>query len=222
MPITTVSDRVTRIDGRIPVMLRTILGHPIIKPLKRLAKDAWWRHKGRSIFNPPMPSGARSVLFVCLGNICRSPFAEAIATRRVQGGSGSIRFNSAGLKTKQAAEPPLDARRAAATFGVSLNRHRPRSLTRELVVSHDVIVVMEPGHRDHICATYPEAADRVLLLALFDENATGLERYIIADPFGMAASVYQECYQRIERALNVLLPAIGVEPTLESPRRRAC
>jgi glycosyltransferase involved in cell wall biosynthesis/protein-tyrosine-phosphatase len=152
-------------------MLGSILGHPIVKPLKRVTKDAWWRYKGRSIFNPPVPSGAHSVLFVCLGNICRSPFAEAIAARRPQAVAGAIRFSSAGIRTTQAAEPPLDARQAALRFGVSLDRHRPKSLTRELVASHDVIVVMEPGQRDHVCAAFPGVANRVFLLSLFDQDA---------------------------------------------------
>lgn len=190
-------------------MLTTILRHPAMQPLKRATRNVWWRYRGRSIVNPPVPARVRSVLFVCLGNICRSPFAEVIAANRVGSTRGGIRFLSAGIRTKQAAEPPEDAKRVAKMFGVSLDQHRPRTLTRELMEHHDMIVVMETSQLELLRTTYPELRDRVFLLSLFDEGASGLERYIISDPFGLPRAAFEECYQRIDCAVSVLLTALG-------------
>lgn len=185
---------------------------PAGRPLKRATRNVWWRWKGRTISNPPIPRGVTSVLFVCLGNICRSPFAEAIASRRASALGAAVRFSSAGLKTKPAAEPPLDARRAAETYDISLSGYRPIPLTRELIDNHDLIVVMEPTQREQLCAAHPDAAGRVLLLSFFDDGASGFERYCIVDPFGLPAAAYQHCYQRIDRAVASLLSAIMARP----------
>lgn len=192
-------------------MLGTVLRHPAVQPLKRAARNAWWLYKGRSIVNPPVPAGVRSVLFVCLGNICRSPFAELVAARRSEQRSpGAMVFASAGIHTKQAAQPPAEARSVAKRFGISLDAHRPQQLTRELVDAYDMVVVMETSQLDLLRARYPDLRERVFLLSMFDEGASGLERYAIADPFGLTPEAFQECYRRIERTVSALLHEIEV------------
>jgi len=177
--------------------------------LKQAVKDVWWTWKGRSIANPPLPANPRSLLFVCLGNICRSPFAEAIAARRAQELSlGSLRYASAGLVARSK-EPPQEAKAAAHGFGVSLDGHEARPMTGELAASHDVIVVMESRQMDQLHATYPVTRGRVFLLSLFDRDATGLDRYNIVDPFAGPLAAYEACYHRIDRAVWALLMAIG-------------
>jgi len=182
------------------------LRHPAFRPLKRVTKDVWWRYKGRSIANPPLPADVRSVLFVCLGNICRSPFAAVLAERRARDWSiGAIRCSSAGIKTRQAAKPPVEAREVAATFGVSLDAHRPRPLTREVAEAHDMIVVMENSQRDLLHTLFPDLRDRIFLLSMFDACAVGTDRYNIADPFGQPRAAFEVCYLRIERAVVALI-----------------
>lgn len=192
------------------MLLRSILRHPVVAPVKRATRNLWWRYKGVSIINPPLPAGTRSVLFVCLGNICRSPFAEALASRRLAAFSTRIvRFGSAGIRITQGAAPPLEARRVASGFGVSLDEHRPRLLTRELISAYDLIVVMEAGQMDHLRTTYPADKHRVVLLSLFDAGAGGRERYVIADPFGLSELAYVECYKRIDRTVAALITALA-------------
>jgi protein-tyrosine phosphatase len=173
--------------------------------LKRAVKDVWWTWRGRAIANPPLPANPRSLLFVCLGNICRSPFAAAIAARRAQELSMSSRaYASAGLRARTK-EPPREAKSAAGRFGVSLDAHEASQMTRELAASHDMIVVMESSHRDTLHAEYPATHGRVYLLSLFDRHATGLDRYNIADPFAAPPAAYEACYCRIDRAVSALL-----------------
>lgn len=95
-------------------------------------------------------------------------------------------------------------------FGVSLDGHRPRTLTRELMDAHDMIVVMESSQMELLRTRHRELRDRVFLLSLFDEGASGLERYTISDPFGLPRAAYEECYRRIDCAVEALLTALGV------------
>ena len=176
--------------------------------MKRSLRNLWWTWKGRAIANPPLPARVDSILFVCLGNICRSPFAEVIAGERVRTAAKPRRVSSAGIRTRQAAEPPPDAKTVAAGYGVSLDAHRPRPLTDDLMASHDMIVVMESAQMELLRRMYPRRADRVFLLSLFDAEASGVNRYAIADPFGSPRSAYEACYERIDRTVNALLLAL--------------
>lgn len=180
--------------------------------IKPRLKDAWWALKGRSLANPPLPSRVESILFVCLGNICRSPFAAVLAERRCRDrGWTSIRCASAGIRTKQGNRVPDEGRAVAeATYGLSLVDHRPQTMTADLVDDFDLIVVMEAGQLAHLRAAYPQARGRIVLLSLFDvEGAGAYERYHIDDPFGQPRAAFEHGYRRIDRAVDHLLDAIA-------------
>lgn len=181
-----------------------------VMAVRRPLREAWWWFKGMNVANPPLPADVRSMLFVCLGNICRSPFAELIAARRLeQARDTRIRCASAGIRTTQAARPPDDAREVARTFGVSLDAHRPQTLTRKLVDEYDLIVVMELQQLEILREAYPDAADRIVLLPLFDSDAaTPYERVNIQDPFARPREAFVACYQRIDRSVDALLLAV--------------
>lgn len=185
-------------------VIRTVLIHPVAMEFKRRLRDLRWRFKGRAIRNPPLPPSVRSVLFVCLGNICRSPFA-AQAARRAFGDAGltDVRCTSAGIRATQASRSPGEACQASARRGVSLDAHVPSELTATMIAGHDAIVVMEASHFEQLRADYTDASDRIFLLPLFDEAQAGAyERYNIGDPFGRPEATFDACYERIERALT--------------------
>ena len=180
-----------------------------VMAVRRPLREAWWWFKGMNVMNPPLPERVQSMLFVCLGNICRSPFAALIAARRLEQAEDTrIRCASAGIRTTQAARSPHEAREVAAAFGVSLDEHRPQTLTRELVDEYDLIVVMELRQLETLREAYPDAVDRIVLLSLFDPDAgTPYERVNIQDPFSRPRDAFVSCYERIDRAVNALLLA---------------
>jgi len=181
--------------------------------MKEAVRRVRWAVRPPSVVRPAIPADVGSVLFVCLGNICRSPFAAVVAQRHLnERGATAVACASAGLRPSAAGVSPPEACAASARYGVSLDDHRPRAVTRALVDSCDLIVVMEREHADDLRKTYPDRYDRVVLLPLFDGTAQGYQRYGIEDPFGQTPEAYDDCYQRIQRAVAELIGQIVRSP----------
>jgi protein-tyrosine phosphatase len=194
------------LDRRITEFLRS----PAVMRIKHVVRDAWWRLRRRSIAAPRLPDRVPSMLFVCKGNICRSPFAERLALRRLQEqGLHDVRVASAGYHAAQAARPPAHAVDVAGGYGVALDDHRPLAVTRELLEAHAITVVFEVEHVERLAREFPAYRDRLVLLPLYAAAAPrGYARYNIADPFGRPRDSFTACYAAIDDALSALIAAL--------------
>ncbi len=139
-------------------------------------------------------SDADSLLFVCLGNVCRSPFAERLARRRMQ---GRLSATSAGHYPVSGRRPPELALAAAQGFGVDLNSHRSRVLSSGMLEEAGAVFVFDDENYEAVISQQPGNISRVHLLgALCDDGPLH-----IADPFGGPASLYESVYRRIAEAI---------------------
>ena len=85
------------------------------------------------------------LLFVCTGNTCRSAIAEALARREaIERGLADVEVSSAGTSAWDGAPASDGALLVALERGLDISTHRSQQLTRELVQSHDVVLVMGP------------------------------------------------------------------------------
>lgn len=182
--------------------------------------DASWRVRGLFIENPPLPDALRSWLFVCTGNLCRSPFAAGLAERILAASSGGATVGSAGLQITGASRCPENARRAARAYGVALESHVVRRLDARMAERFDVLVVMDAKQWRHLRRRWPFWRAKILLLPLFDtEPASVYERYHIQDPLGQGDAAFAASYARIDRATRRLIEAAGHAPAAERRRR---
>lgn len=152
----------------------------------------------------------RQVLFVCYGNLCRSPFAAARFAQR-----SNVPVRSAGF-AGSGHSPPTHAIRVADRHGVDLSGHRSTLITLQGVVEADLVVVMDPGQRVLLETLFGRDGRPVVVLGDLDP-APGADR-TIADPMNQPESAFEESYARIERCVDALVGALAVgRPVAGSP-----
>ena len=150
-----------------------------------------------------------TILFVCTGNMCRSPMAVGLARRRLAERLGcrpdeladrGIEVESVGTAAAAGAGPSENAVLAAREHGVDIRRHRTRPMTVDALRAADYIWVMTRGHREAVTRMAPEVASRVTLV-----DPAGAD---IADPIGGDLARYQACARRLDAALAERLQEI--------------
>lgn len=121
--------------------------------------------------------------------------------------------SSAGLAAVVGAEADADAKAAAAEIGVDLCGHVARQLTTEIGARHDLILVMEPGHRAEIMRRFPELSGRTML---FDQWTGG---NAIADPYRRPIEMHRATRDRIAAAAAAWATRLRRLPAPNPPAR---
>lgn len=140
------------------------------------------------------------ILFVCTGNTCRSPMAEALFMHR----KGDLEWEaqSAGVFASPGSPASANAVEAVRELDIDLTAHRSQPLTPELVEKADLIITMTDSHRDHILSYFPEVGDRVCLINSFGTSKVPAD---VSDPFGGSLNTYKQTRDEIDRALSDLI-----------------
>ena len=135
-----------------------------------------------------------SVLVVCIGNICRSPVGERKLKAELAARGVEIAVSSAGLHAMVDHGADDDAASVAAEHGVSLEGHRARQFTGDLGRKHDIILVMELGHKAQIERMAPGLTGKIFL---FDQWPGASA---IADPYRRSRECHEAVYRQIDAA----------------------
>jgi RpiB/LacA/LacB family sugar-phosphate isomerase len=157
----------------------------------------------------------KTILFICTGNVCRSPMAEALF-RRVAAGRGEFRVFSAGLGAVDGQPPTAHSVEAMRELGIDISGQRSRMLTTDLVREADYIFGMTHSHVDTIALLYPPAAEKTFLLREFDDTLEEFEKDI-SDPIGGSYEVYENCRDQIEQGIASLLKFMEQHEILSAP-----
>jgi len=174
---------------------------------------------------PPPRVAARRVLFVCMGNICRSPTAEGVFRKLLteRAPELDVHVDSAGTHGYHIGEPPDPrARRAAERRGVDLTALRCRRVSAEDFEYFELVLAMDEENREFLLEACPvEYHDRV---RLFLEFAPHLERREVPDPYYGGSVGFEHVLDLVEEASVGLIehlrrtPAPSLERTPDSPK----
>jgi protein-tyrosine phosphatase len=145
------------------------------------------------------------VLLVCTGNTCRSPMAVGILRRELGPDAERVQVESAGTSAWEGQSPTEQSREVAAREGVDIHDIRSRRLTPALVRDSDLILVMEPAHLGMV-RTMGADPDKVHLLSEFP--TPGEPSLPVVDPYGGSIEAYEECWRRLRRHLERVVPQI--------------
>jgi protein-tyrosine phosphatase len=141
----------------------------------------------------------KSVLVLCTGNICRSPYAEAVLKRRAP----SVSIDSAGLSAMVDYEADATGQAVARDRGIDMSEHKAKQVTRSLIGQSDLILVMDDEHLSRLHRKYPDSRGKSFKLGKLkgDKN--------IVDPYLKSQSFFELVFNEIDEAVENWLPHLN-------------
>lgn len=146
----------------------------------------------------------KKILFVCVGNTCRSPMAAALFNKIAESNGLEVKSTSAGIMALPGQKAAQNAIWLMSQKGIDLSHHRARLLEAETLDEGDLILVMEKAHLDVIPESYKDHA------YLLSQYASDAEEDIF-DPVGGDLPVYELCVSSIEKHLQNLAKKLYVK-----------
>ncbi len=134
------------------------------------------------------------VLVVCVGNICRSPMAEALLRARL-GHRPRFDVSSAGVSALVGHPADESAVALMRERGIDISGHRARQLTPQVAAEADLVLVMESGHERAVYSIAPQARGKVHRIGRFGN-------FDVPDPYRLPRAAFLEALQLVERGID--------------------
>lgn len=137
-----------------------------------------------------------SVLFVCTGNLHRSPMAEYLFKDKISNAT-DWQIRSAGTYTRDGLPTTPEVLTVLQTYGIDASGHRSLEITRELIESHNLVLCLASNHKEALRAEFPDLADRIYLLSEMAGKQIDVE-----DPIGGPLVEFEAAAREIDEYLT--------------------
>lgn len=183
------------------------LARDAIRGIERLLHPLRRRRARRELF---ALGASCSILVVCLGNICRSPYAgRRLDHEFATAGLGGTDVGSAGFILPGRTSPEA-ARRVAARRGLDLADHRSQVLTPSMLAAADLVLVMSVRQRRDLRREFGRENTRRCVV-LGDLDPGPIDRRTIVDPYDQPDDVFEAVYERIDRCCRALVDGLATD-----------
>ena len=152
-----------------------------------------------------VPRNVRSFVFVCFGNIMRSPMASVLLEQAAAEKNIKIRSDSAGLHAIPGSHAHERAQTAAAEIGIPLIAHRSKMLTKEMVEHAEAIVAMDLQNVAELLNLYPQFKRKIFILSACSGNLRLKE---IPDPYFGDLDATRRCYRDLDACIRNMLASL--------------
>jgi protein-tyrosine-phosphatase/predicted ATP-grasp superfamily ATP-dependent carboligase len=177
-----------------------------LRPIHRKLQNRWIERRQskrhRTLLQRLAVSGGpHKIVFICYGNICRSPLAAGLAAQRLR----DLDIESAGFHRQEGRTCPEKIQRIGNSFGVDLSGHRSTRVAPEIFANADLVIAMDKENLNCLRREFPEALERTTLLGLFGDPSA----FAIADPFLADEATTQRICEQVSSSVEGLARWIG-------------
>ncbi|MDZ7725852.1 MAG: hypothetical protein U5R06_24255 [candidate division KSB1 bacterium] len=150
-----------------------------------------------------------NILFICSGNICRSPAAKALLQNHLPRSAGDkVKVDSAGTLGIEGQPAPDALITLFAEKEIGLFQHRSKGVTDELVEAADLVLGMAPEHLKYLMNQFPGIEKKLDLLGHYGRPEPYARKHIIQDPYGGSIQEYKQAVDRIEQEVARITPIL--------------